>query len=336
MGRAIRRLQIGWLSPVIGTFGAVREMIELSNTMVRNGVRVTIYHPGGGDCQWLPCAARVSSLEQVNRCSCDVLIGIVDWKTELYELLVSSNARHKAICLLGFTPTSKMAETLKGPQKSEDKALAMMQDAMRRNYTFLADSSWQVDWFQKEVGYPSGPAFGGINLTMFNPTGKRVNEIPRIIYSNDPRDRKGTDTVRAAIEQIKQKAEKEIVFDSYWNRGLTQEQLVDFYRSGDVFLDGHRRAGWCNPVAEAVACQAVPVCTDIGAVRDFAIHEETALVVPVDDAEAMATAALRLLTDTGLRQRLARQGWQRIQRYSYEIVGKELERSLRSLTEREA
>lgn len=327
-------LAVGWIIPTIGIFGAVREMIELSNVLVSLGVRVTVYHPDGKPCKWLPCRAKILSLAEVSSSHCDLMIGIVDWKTELYDLLVAADAKHKAICLLGFDPTEEMVRALLGTVTPQDAAQRIIRDAMARGYSVLADSSWQVEWFQKEIGYPAGPVFGGINLSMFNPGGRESHKTPRVIYSNDPRSRKGTDTVMAAIKIIEKETKKRLVFDSYWGRNLTQAQLVDFYRSGDIFLDGHRRAGWCNPVAEAIACGAVPVCTDIGAVRDFALNEETALVVPVDDAVAMAAAALRLLEDSRLRERLAQTGWERIQHYSYTTVGKEFEVFLRALPER--
>jgi glycosyltransferase involved in cell wall biosynthesis len=65
-------------------------------------------------------------------------------------------------------------------------------------------------------------------------------------------------------------------------------------------------AGWSNAVIEAMACGTPVVCTDIGGVRDFARHEETALLVPVGDASAMADAIVRLLDDAPLRARLSK------------------------------
>lgn len=325
---ARKGLRIGWLVPTVGTFGAVREMVEVSNVLARRGHKVAIYHPDGRECKWLECLAECKKLGFIRTDTLDVLIGIVDWQPDLYDLLLESAAKIKAICLLGFSPSEEMAAALRGERRAGDQAERIIRDAIKRKFLLLADSSWQLEWLRKNVGYDAGPSFGGVNLRMFRPKPKNVSrETVRVVFSGDPRDRKGTDTVLAAIEILKESSEK-MEFDSYWNRKFSQEQLVAFLQKADIFLDGHRRAGWCNPVAEAIACGTVPVCTDIGAVRDFALHEQTALVVPVDDAKAMADEALRLAEDTQLRLRLAENGLQRIRAYSYDIVAPHLEAAL--------
>lgn len=292
---------------------------------------MTIFHPDGGPCKWLPCAAECTGLSKLETRRLDVVIGIVDWQPSLYRSVISATAAVKAICLLGFSPNDEMVSALQGRTKPADPAQKIIRDAFKRNLTILADSSWQIDFVKNTVGYPNaGPAFGGINLNMFHRVPRKQNEKKRILFSNDPRPRKGTDTVEAAIEIIKNRYGDSVEFDSYWGRRFSQEELVSFLQRGDIFLDAHRRAGWCNPVAEAIACGAVPVCTDIGAVRDFALHNKTALVVPVDDAEAMAESAIRLLEDNSLRQGLAENGWKTIQRFSYDLIGVELSNSLKT------
>jgi len=330
---ADKKLRIGWIVPTVGTFGAVREMVEVSNELVLRGHTVTIYHPEGTPCKWLRCLALCKKLQQVRQDRLDILIGIVDWKTELYQDLLAAKATHKAICLLGFEPTTQMAEALRGEREAEDRAQKIILDAMQRKFLILTDSSWQIEWMQQNVGYPAGPSFGGINLRMFTPLHKfDTDRTIKIIYSGDPRERKGTDTVKKAIEIIKEYSFSQVDFDFYWGKRYNQDQLVAFIQRADIFLDGHRRAGWCNPVAEAIACGVVPVCTRIGANQDFALHEETALLVNVDDAEAMANEAVRLIMDRDLRVRLRKNGLLQIQKFSYAKIAKNLETVLLNLS----
>lgn len=323
-------LTIGWIIPTVGTFGAVREMVEVSNVLIGLGHEVSIYHPDGLPCKWLKSSATCRRLDTVLARPLDVLIGIIDWQPELYEYLLNASAKVKAICLLGFGPTEQMARALRGQEPPADKAQKIIFDAMQRKFLILADSSWQVEWVRKNTGYQAGPAFGGINLRMFHPSGRATNKKIKIIYSGDPRDRKGTDTVEAAIESLKEQFGDNLEFDSYWGKKFTQEQLVNFLQSGDVFLDGHRRAGWCNPVAEAMACGVVPVCTDIGANRDFAIDGLTAFVVPVDQPEIMADRAYCLITERPVREAMARRGLEKIKNFSYEKVVPILEKTLKA------
>jgi glycosyltransferase involved in cell wall biosynthesis len=324
------KLKIGFICPTVGTFGAIREMVEVSNVLSRRGHKVFIYHPDGGEVKWLESLATCRKLGFLSHDHLDVLIGIVDWQPELYNDLLEAKAKVKAVCLLGFNPSEEMAQALRGEKSPQDKAEKIIRDAINRRFLLLADSSWQVEWIKKNVGYmEAGPPFGGINLTMFRPSKdtKKDSKL-RIIYSGDPRERKGTDTVEKAIEILKTSPLVDADYDFYWGKKFDQETLVRFIQQGDIFLDGHRRAGWCNPVAEAIACGTVPVCTDIGAVGDFAIHERTALVVSVDDAEAMAAEALRLVQDENLRTKLSKNGIKHIQRFSYDLVTPVLESAL--------
>src|SRR6185503_4859587 len=60
---------------------------------------------------------------------------------------------------------------------------------------------------------------------------------------------------------------------------VPREKLRIVYGSGDVFVSAEKKAGWSNTTIEAMACGVPVVCTSSGT-SDFAIHEETALVVP--------------------------------------------------------
>lgn len=321
-------LKIGWLTPTVGTFGAIREMVEVSNVLIGLGHTVYVYHPDGQPCKWLKSLATYRKLAHLSAESLDALIGIVDWQPELYQYLLDAPAKLKAICLLGFEPTDQMARALKGEEAPIDEAQRIIRDAMRRKFLILADSRWQIAWMREQTGYMAGPAFGGINLKMFHPSDRPENKKIKIIYSGDPRARKGTDVVEKAIELLQAEFGDVLEFGSYWGKRFSQEQLVNFYQSGDIFLDAHRRAGWCNPVAEAMACGCVPVCTHIGANRDFAIHQDTALTVDLDDYKTMAKEAGYLVTHPETRHVLRRRGLDVIQNFSYEKIVPVLERTL--------
>jgi glycosyltransferase involved in cell wall biosynthesis len=58
------------------------------------------------------------------------------------------------------------------------------------------------------------------------------------------------------------------------------------------------------------------VATNVGGIPYIARNEETALLVDANDHEGMARAALRLIAEKGLAQRLAIAARQQCQRYS--------------------
>jgi glycosyltransferase involved in cell wall biosynthesis len=61
-------------------------------------------------------------------------------------------------------------------------------------------------------------------------------------------------------------------------------------------------------VLEALLARAAVVATDVGSTGEAVRHGETGLLVPRDDAAALADAIRKLLTDKPLRRRLGEQG----------------------------
>lgn len=96
------------------------------------------------------------------------------------------------------------------------------------------------------------------------------------------------------------------------------EQLVqEVYNRCTVFLCSSHAEGWGFPSSEAMACGAALASTRNGGVEDFAVHEESALLVPVREPEAMAKAVLRLLEDEDLRSRISAGGIESVGRLSW-------------------
>lgn len=65
---------------------------------------------------------------------------------------------------------------------------------------------------------------------------------------------------------------------------------------------------WAEPFGivalEAMACGSPVIASDIGGLTDIICHEETGLLVPPDDVDALHAALQRLLDDDALRRRL--------------------------------
>lgn len=67
-----------------------------------------------------------------------------------------------------------------------------------------------------------------------------------------------------------------------------------------------------NVVLESLACGIPVVSTDVGSVSEAVINEQTGLLVPPDDPEALAYGISRLLSDTNLRDIVVKNGRQRV------------------------
>lgn len=104
-----------------------------------------------------------------------------------------------------------------------------------------------------------------------------------------------------------------------------QGVLRDLYNDSAIFVAPSWTEGWALPPAEAMTCGAALIASNIGGHCDYAIPEETALLFPPHGSEQMAENILRLIRDQSLRIRMARNGHQFIQQYTWERSINQLE-----------
>jgi glycosyltransferase-like protein len=95
-------------------------------------------------------------------------------------------------------------------------------------------------------------------------------------------------------------------------------ELVAWYRAADAFVLPSSREGWGLAVLEALAAARPVVASDIEVFRSYLSDGESAVLVPVGDAGALAAAMRRVIADAGLRERLAAAGPAVAARYSWE------------------
>jgi glycosyltransferase involved in cell wall biosynthesis len=96
-----------------------------------------------------------------------------------------------------------------------------------------------------------------------------------------------------------------------------RHDIPDLLASFDVFAFPSRFEGLCLAVIEAQAAGVPVVATPVGGVVETVLDGETGLLVPIDDAPALAAAIRRLLDDPELARRLAGEARRRVfERYS--------------------
>ena len=79
-------------------------------------------------------------------------------------------------------------------------------------------------------------------------------------------------------------------------------------KAADIFINTNSVDNTPVSVIEACAMGLPVVSTDVGGIPDLLTEGETALLVPVDDHEAMSQALIKLLTDQSLAERLSANG----------------------------
>lgn len=96
---------------------------------------------------------------------------------------------------------------------------------------------------------------------------------------------------------------------------LPHDELEPLYARAAVVACPSHREGFGVVCAEAMAHGRPVVAGDVGGLRDLVVHEETGLLVPPKDVEALSDALRRLLADRELRRRFGDAGRARIGEY---------------------
>jgi glycosyltransferase involved in cell wall biosynthesis len=142
------------------------------------------------------------------------------------------------------------------------------------------------------------PQFPDIKLTLFGVTRPKPGELP--------------DWVR--FEQLP-----------------SIERLRALYNQAAIFIGPSWTEGWSLTSAEAMQCGCATVLTKNGGHEEFAIHEETSLLSPPKDVDAMARNIERLLQDNKYRVQLAHAGVAHIARFTWPRAAHLLESSFKAV-----
>lgn len=314
-------LKVGWVIGNLDVHGSVRRVVEMSNALVARGHWVTIYTGGNEtDCAWLPCAARIAPLADLQHEAHDALI-FAGAAREAYGLIDAALCRVRALYVLALD------------ERHLDDLLTLNSGAIvhfrsivqSKRWLIMANATWEWEWLRTNLRPDTQLLLGGVNRTIFHRELVQRDPLQRIVLtSGRKRAREGSGTVAEAVKLV-QDLYPMATWKTYAGAGLSQDEMRRLYCSAEVFADGQWYAGWNNPVVEAMACECPVVCTDIGGVRDFAQHEETALLVPVGDVQAMARAIARLFGDPALAQRLAQNALRRVETFTYAQAAERLE-----------
>lgn len=90
-----------------------------------------------------------------------------------------------------------------------------------------------------------------------------------------------------------------------------REDVARLLKTADAFVLASRSEAQPLSIAEAMIAGRPVIATDVGSVRSMVVDGETALVVPPEDATALAAAMERLAGDAGLRNQFGAAGRKR-------------------------
>ncbi|MFC1885083.1 glycosyltransferase family 4 protein, partial [Thermodesulfobacteriota bacterium] len=153
-----------------------------------------------------------------------------------------------------------------------------------------------------------------------------VNVRPQLTIAGD-----GNDRLKLERRVREFGLEDDVHFTGWYDRS----KIPDLYKNADIFLLPSRHEGMSNALLEAMASGLPVIATQIAGNEELVSHNETGLLVKVEDVPALSEAMKRLVSDSALRKKMGAAGREMIiTRYSWKRVAKEylalIERSLHS------
>jgi len=164
----------------------------------------------------------------------------------------------------------------------------------------------------KNTGHKSETLHYGIDFDVFYDTGIRDENKFTIgaLYNPMARKRFGDTLEVYKIVKGKYPAVKLVLFGTearpdfdiefeYYKKP-SKDKLREIYSRTHIWIAMSEQEGLHIPPMEAMSCGSVLVVTDIGGMKDYAVHEKTALTVKVGDIEKAAAYVINLYKDRKL------------------------------------
>ena len=319
-------MKIAALLPHVEVYGGVRRYIEIGNELSRRGYEFVLFNPEGTSPSWLKFYGKTKPFADLTRQSFDVGL------CSEYSILPAFKDLKAKVKYFYF---------VLGSHKME-------KEVIQGDYHLLANSEGLSLRIRKKYKVPCLKVAGGVNTGLFRPEPrtKSAQEFRILCYGRIHKRRKGIRYVIRAVESLAKSFPqiKLVFFDSIvgkdrldprlliqtsvpfeFHLDCSQEELAWIFSQSDLYVSAEWRAGWSNPSAEAMACGVPVVCTSSGT-QDFAIHNRTALVVPLPFPFFLRKPIRKIIMDKDLRLRLSREGLKMIRKFKWPVLVDRLER----------
>jgi glycogen synthase len=245
-------------------------------------------------------------------------------------------------------PLAMFSERIGWPERDSDfyRLGTLMEDFCIKNADALMACSANIADFTAEHHGVSREMIEvvhcGVDAEAFNLNGRqeRTEGEPRVLFVGNIAYNKGVNTVFEAVLRLRRKypniklqilgkadGDEARAFNSRASAEgaagniefcgfVGREQLPGFYRRADVFTSpAQHEVGVANVYLEAMACGCPVVASDTAGAPEAIVNDETGLLVPPNNVEAVAAALDRILSSSSLRARMGEAGRRRVEDY---------------------
>jgi len=351
-------LRINYTLPGSVMTGGIRTFHELSKRLIKKGHEVTLTFPGkpGTSFDWQGRASypQPSIVKRIAAMALDrfLTVGLRSEYEylELEKSIPDCDVNFATQCFTTF-PVHRSGKGKPFYHMQHFEPLFFDNPRLQRKaeesyylpFTKIANSSWLKKTVFERTGAESHLVLHGLNHESFYPRQIQIEgRKKRIVAYGNQRVWKGIPDLFEALEIVnKQEGGTElIVYGSSpityertgvpytFLQGLSDDALAELYSSADVIACPSWYESFPLPPLEGMACGVPVVTTSIGT-EDYAINEETALVVPPRDPKKMAEAILELLKSEDLRERLRKAGPKKAKEFTWDKTADTVDSILR-------
>jgi len=316
-------MKISFLILNLNVRGSVRRVVELGNHLFKRDHDVTIYHSDGSKCEWLPqiCRGRPETQFAVDEHEAVIFFGHPH-----YEVVKRVHAQRRYCYILGLNEQDpNLRQALLDTPAADRRTRAFRAAIHDPDIELLGNCTPICNFITQEIGRDCKPVLGGVDFNVFYP---RKSRDPNLVLANgSKREIEGTGAVLRVFDMLKN-TDPKLRLELYNNKGYSQIELAELYSSCAVFMDAQNHGGWNNTVAEAFACGAPTVCTNIWGNLDFARSGINCWMVEVGNENGMYKAALQLLTNAELANQFSNFALSAIAPYTWDAATDQLEQIL--------
>jgi glycosyltransferase involved in cell wall biosynthesis len=203
----------------------------------------------------------------------------------------------------------------------------------------LVIAQWLED-IARQLGEPSAFVPNAIDHKFFERvTSPADRGSATVLFQSMERELKGSADAVAAIEKLRKEGlNLEVLVFGRVDPSLfglsqpyefhydpPQAKLVELYNRAAIYVTPSHIEGWSLTLAEAAACGAALVASDIGGHRDLAIAGRNALLFRTRDIDGLAASIRCLVLDAPTRLQLAEQSWIDVQVFDWDVASCRLE-----------
>lgn len=361
-------MKITFLLPGIGIAGGIRSTFELANRLQDRGHEVSVIYPlipmlsgvkwynirrlaggalrnirklkHGNHIDWFDLKAnlvRVPTLAERYVPKGDIIVAT--WWANVYNVNSYGNDKGEKFYFI------RHYEIWSGPENQVNKTYTLPLHK-------IVTSTWLKNLIEKKFNaHTFGPVPNGVNFNLFykkrndfkshNP--KRVGIVYRRTKWKGMKDgleafllaKKKFPNIQLVLfgEEPTPDDMKIIrnIDDVEFHRLPYKEKLREIYNSLDIFVFSSHCEGFGNPPMEAMACGVACVATDTGAIPDYTIPGETALVSQPKDVKALAQNVIRMIENEDDRVQIAEKGFNYIKNFTWDKSIDQLEKIFKNI-----